>query len=111
MTVRSATVASEQPGQAFDATVEPWTRVALQAHNRRTMIPTIGRVVLVQGITANGAKVHPAIITRVWSDTCVNLTVLPDNEQPQLHTSVQLQDSEPSTMLEGQVIAYWPPRV
>lgn len=44
--------------------------------------PTVGRIVhYVPGGNDpphNGAEVLPAIITRVWSDTCVNLRVFND---------------------------------
>jgi hypothetical protein len=45
------------------------------------MTPTIGRIVhvLVDPKTNNGSDVAPAIITRAWSGTCVNLRVLRDN--------------------------------
>ena len=49
------------------------------------MKPTIGRIVIYRegdrnfGIPdhpgRNGSRDHPALITQVWSDTCVNLTV------------------------------------
>lgn len=44
------------------------------------MKPAIGRIVhvLVDPGINNGSDVAPAIITRVWSDTCVNLRVLHD---------------------------------
>jgi hypothetical protein len=45
------------------------------------MKPSIGRIVhvLVDPKTNNGSDVAPAIITRVWSDECVNLRVIRDN--------------------------------
>jgi len=52
------------------------------------MRPTIGRIVHYyegdseaggrHGSGTNGTRFHPAVITRVWSDTCVNLTVFFD---------------------------------
>jgi hypothetical protein len=43
--------------------------------------PAIGRIVhvLVDPNTNNGSGTAPAMITRVWSDTCVNLRVTRDN--------------------------------
>ena len=43
--------------------------------------PAIGRIVhvVVDPKTNNGSDVAPAMITRVWSDTCVNLRVIRDN--------------------------------
>lgn len=66
------------------------------------MKPTVGRIVIFQqGAHAepiNGTREHPAIITRVWSDTCVNLQVFFDNARPApsasvLHTSAAQQNS------------------
>lgn len=75
--------------------------------------PSLGRVVLVPMDPAanNGAEVAPAIITRVWSDTCVNVRVLADGPDTPLRTSVthieDLADLEP-----GQRHCWtWPPRV
>lgn len=42
------------------------------------MKPTVGRIVHYQ----NGNIFAPAIVTRVWSDTCVNLTAFPDGDPP-----------------------------
>lgn len=62
--------------------------------------PTIGRTVLFyegddfmkshgrpRGGT-NGTRWHPAVITRVWSDTCVNLHVMFDASPAESVTSV-----------------------
>lgn len=48
--------------------------------------PSVGRIVLVpiEPEMNNGATVAPAIITRVWSDTTVNLRVLTDSQNPPL---------------------------
>jgi len=54
------------------------------------MQPTIGRIVIVTGLGSNGTLEHPAIITRVWSDSYVNVTVFPDAAAPESHTSVNL---------------------
>jgi hypothetical protein len=48
--------------------------------------PSLGRIVLVpiEPEMNNGSPVAPAIITRVWSDTTVNLRVLADSQNPPL---------------------------
>lgn len=77
--------------------------------------PSIGRVVLVAADPAmnNGADVAPAVITRVWSDTVINVRVLLDSENPpQWRTSLTHTDT-----LDGLDDAVrrarwmWPPRV
>ncbi len=54
--------------------------------------PTIGRVVHYtqpdDQEPRNATRVHPAMITRVWNDTCVNLVVFFDAGSPQALTSV-----------------------
>lgn len=71
--------------------------------------PTIGRIVLFQP-TVPGAEVVPAVITRVWSDTCVNLHVfgsqLPEEAQGMLPTSVIESMGGPGTPRTW----FWPPR-
>jgi hypothetical protein len=47
------------------------------------MTPAVGRIVIFretvwQGDGTNGTRDHPAMITRVWSDTSVNLHVFFD---------------------------------
>jgi hypothetical protein len=37
----------------------------------------------------NGTRVHPAMITRVWADTCVNLLVFFDGAGESVRTSMQ----------------------
>jgi hypothetical protein len=56
------------------------------------MKPSVGRIVLVFADPKlnNGADEAPAIITRVFSDTCVNVTVFPDATTPYPRTSVNL---------------------
>lgn len=70
------------------------------------MKPTIGRIVLWHGEVSNGSVEHPAIITRVWTDTCVNLTVFPDFGVPVLKSS-QVLDEETTQAVGWR----WPPRV
>lgn len=55
-------------------------------------IPTVGRWVhvLMDPSTNNGSDVAPAVITRVWSDTCVNVRVLRDSNVTDWKTSVPL---------------------
>lgn len=56
------------------------------------MKPTLGRIVIYRltdsDADINGAREFPAIIVRVWSDTCVNLKVLLDDDQDRWATSV-----------------------
>lgn len=84
--------------------------------------PSIGRIVLFEdgseyapGVPA----VAPAIITRVWSDTLVNLWVFPDASRShmgiQARTSVPLYagpDEYAEAKAAGRPMGcYWPPRV
>lgn len=90
--------------------------------------PSLGRIVLVtvNPMTNNGADVTPAVITRVWSDTMVNVRVLLDAPtNPPSLTSVtlyatreDLDDERTKRDIEyphmvGQPMhaAYWPARV
>lgn len=47
--------------------------------------PSIGRIVHFRSLQND---VCPAIITRVFTDTMVNLTIFPDNAMPVARTSV-----------------------
>jgi len=73
------------------------------------MKPSIGRIVLFRSEQSNGISEHPAVINRVWSDECVNLTVFPDCGAPISKTSVVQNEN----MTDGnQAFAWrWPPRV
>lgn len=52
--------------------------------------PTIGRVVWYHPVDADPEITHPAIVTHVWSDTCVNLAIFASNGKPYAETSVFL---------------------
>lgn len=71
--------------------------------------PSVGRIVMHRGISSNAAIDHPAIITRVWSDVTVNLTIFPDNGSPECKTSVMLlADPKAEDAYTGW---YWPIKV
>lgn len=64
--------------------------------------PTVGRVVLFRSKDpqmTGGATEVPALVTRVWSDTCVNLQVMRDGHgaTPIGVTSVTYDDSDTMT--------------
>lgn len=70
------------------------------------MTPTIGRIVWFKSRdpdqVGNNASEVPAIITRVWSDTCINLTVFRDADTPAYATSVMMtEDFETSGQSNG----------
>lgn len=81
------------------------------------MKPSPGRIVLITGAAAvsNGATEAPAMITRVWNDTMVNLIVFPDAAQPVVLTSVSLhpdaESAKGACIYPSSNAAYWPPRV
>lgn len=85
--------------------------------------PSVGRIVLVPvdalHLQANGAEVLPAIITRVWSDSVVNLQVFVDAGAVVSKTSAKLYDT-PEAAEAGassaerayaELRCFWPPRV
>lgn len=78
-----------------------------------------GRMVLLIGGVArsNGTDTAPAIVTRAWSDTMVNLIVYPDCAQPAVAPSITLFEDEQAARdwiaadEYRSTAAYWPPRV
>lgn len=85
------------------------------------MIPSLGRIVIVQGPESNGANQHPAIVTRVWGEkgedtrnapVFINATVFEDMATPKLHGTIPLYDTfEEGEASTNRVFAFWPPRV
>jgi hypothetical protein len=77
--------------------------------------PSLGRIVLVPDnpVHNNGAHVAPAIITRVWSETTVNVRVLADaSDGPEWRTSAVLVDELPAEYdVSTKNVWCWPPRV
>jgi hypothetical protein len=69
------------------------------------MKPTVGRIVLFRSESAertgNGATEVPAIITRVWSEHCVNLQVFRDGSDPISLTSVSMAELDQPTNHHG----------
>lgn len=47
---------------------------------------TLGQTVLYR--RAGGGEPQAAIVTRVWSEDCINLTVFPENGPPLFYSSV-----------------------
>lgn len=83
------------------------------------MTPTIGRIVHVTQVPGpynNHADVAPAVITRVFGESCVNVRVLHDGppvaeERQDWLTSIPLHDDEESARAIGLThVAFWPPR-
>jgi len=74
--------------------------------------PTIGRIViaLVDPSRNNGTDVCPAIITRVWGPTMVNVKTLNDSLANEWLTSVTLFDTEDEAREHGPHSCFWPPR-
>lgn len=75
--------------------------------------PSVGRIILVpiDPTMNNGSNVAPAIITRVWSETSVNLRVFADDESILRRTSSTYADNLDN--LDQPHLNYWtwPPRV
>jgi hypothetical protein len=74
--------------------------------------PSVGRIVLVrvEPDRNNGSDVAPAIITRVWNDSMVNVKVFLDGPGDAWQGSVTLWDEKPTDEAIVRA-AWWPPRV
>lgn len=79
--------------------------------------PTVGRVVLFQPSTKdapadklcqNGSEPLAAIVTCVWSDSCINLAVFDANGQSHNRTSVPLIQGDTPAPTDG-FYAHWMP--
>lgn len=78
------------------------------------MKPSIGRIVItfVHETMNNGTDVCPAVITRVWSDTMVNVRTINDSQNMEWKTSVSLFATEDEARASGNKHAcFWPARV
>jgi len=74
--------------------------------------PSPGRIVIarVDPLMNNGSDEAPAVITRVWSDTTINVRVLLDAfTTPLWLSSIRLLDERPAD--RGVYATWWPPRV
>lgn len=69
--------------------------------------PSPGRIVLVTDADSNGVTEHPAIVNRVWSPECINVTVFPDCGTAYNMTSVLASEDGSSQPQRWR----WPPRV
>ena len=90
------------------------------------MKASLGRVVIINGISSNGANEHPAIINRVWSDAdpgeatvLVNVVVFPDcASSPKSQGSVRLFNTKAEAVAAQQanptslpMVCWFPDRV
>lgn len=77
------------------------------AHHQK---PSIGRIVHFYG-EDGGLDPSPAIITKVHSDTMVNLRVFYDEGTPERVTSVPLFETREGGGAQTNRFCIWPPRV
>ena len=75
--------------------------------------PTVCRFViaLVDPATNNGSDLAPAVITRAWGPSMVNVKVLNDGPDNEWKTSVSLHDTEDEARATGGHSVFWPPAV
>jgi hypothetical protein len=75
------------------------------------MKPSIGRIV--HYVAANSINPVAAIITAVWSNTCVNLRLFQDgsNTQPQCYGEWQTSRSLDESINPAVGTWHWPPKV
>lgn len=78
-------------------------------------VPTKCRILVAVGFRArsNGIDEAPAIITRQWSDDCVNALIFRDDAAPQSVTSVKVYPDEESARAAisdnpQATVLYWP---
>jgi hypothetical protein len=68
-------------------------------------------IALVDPVSNNGSDLSPAVITRVWNDTLVNVKTIHDGSaSEQWLTSVSLFDTEEEARTSGGHCCFWPPR-
>ena len=71
-------------------------------------VPSLGRIVHVTTKEMiNGQYTHAAIITQVWGDDMINVTVFPGSGPSIGYGSIFHQDSE----RKGDTFWFWPPLV
>lgn len=76
--------------------------------------PSLGRIVIVpvDPTFNNGSDEAPAIITRVWNDTMVNVRILKDSRETDWRTSLKLAEEKPTEFIsKEECVCWWPPRV
>ncbi len=75
----------------------------------------INRWLICKGIQFNSTDEHPALVTRVWNEDCVNVTVFLDAGPMASRTSVRVCKTreEAQAILDqgNEVAAFWSPRV
>lgn len=91
---------------------------ALQTLEPAPQLPSLGRIVLIPMDPAlnNGALEAPAVITRVWNDSVINVRVLSDSDRAdaEWRTSLQYVDSVDTLDRDDPARLYrwsWPPRI
>lgn len=75
--------------------------------------PTLGRIVLVPVAPDgnNGSGIAPAIITRVWNDTMINVRILVDGPDVPWLTSLSYAGNLDDVAGTHAYVWTWPPRV
>ena len=78
------------------------------------MSPSLGRIVLVCiGVVDDEPIFKPAIVTRVWGETCINVTVYADDsDESLLLASFGTVKSRWTSVTQGDGVGQWswPPR-
>jgi hypothetical protein len=102
----------QTPGQGEQmlaaANVESAARAAVAQALNPSQRPTIGRIVLVNLPAGGDARTFaPGIITRVWSDTAINVSVFRDGDAHVSPYTSLVYDEHGHTLHSWS----WPPRV